>query len=876
MKRFEKSIYILLSTCITIVFLLLFMIIKKMEPFGDYSLVNYDCQSQIYPFLCTLQNKLRSGESFIYNWEGGLGDGFLPTYFYYLSSPFNLFVVFVEKNHIRAFINIIIFLRIVLSASSMSVYLSSKRVTDEKTQVFIIPLSCAYALSGYIFGYYHESMWLDSYMIFPVILLGYDRMIKNRKPMLYILSLVYSCVCSFYMTFMIGVVLVLWFILDEHESVRGFFKNAIIMGISSVIAIGMTAFSIIVSYIGVTKTHVSAEPDITHKWFGNLFNIVRYQFPLSSSINISYDNNCANLYCGIFVILLTFLYTFSNKINPAIRIKRIFLLVFMLISMNESVLNYVWHGFHYQIGIPNRFSFVLICIILITSYEALDCVDDIKKRFIGVGIALTLALTILTYFYSGFDSQYSVRMVLLISVGMVVLYGLFVLLRTVAKNRLISIIFAVFMLCEIMINSYISLSAEVFTAGRYDGVLADTEVLRENISSAETDQQFYRAKLLGTTLHNTNNVASINGVQLFSSMVSNNVLQFGSKFGIFRTDVSIDENGGYEPLDDILGVRYLYTNDEQYTSKIGYDYVDSLNNVEVYRNNNALSLGYGVSNDITSLVLDKEEVIDNVNGLVSSMTGCGNVLEEVIPEYSISGDGYGVEFGDVDYFYSRLVPVKSYDQSYIQVEFDVAETGRYNMYMNFSDYGIITVSVNDEIRRYEFTSFGGMLSLGSLNENDRVKVRIQPDEKSIGDSDIQPYLELRFLKINEEEYQRFLDVLKQNQMVVDLISGGHLEADVNLKDNQMLFTSIPYDDCWHVYENGTELQTKEVADAFLGVELGEGEHKLVFKYIPGGFYAGIIISIVSWILFIIWIIITSHIPSAGTKKGENESDEANG
>ena len=67
-----------------------------------------------------------------------------------------------------------------------------------------------------------------------------------------------------------------------------------------------------------------------------------------------------------------------------------------------------------------------------------------------------------------------------------------------------------------------------------------------------------------------------------------------------------------------------------------------------------------------------------------------------------------------------------------------------------------------------------------------------------------------------------------------------------------------------------------MADAFLGVELGEGEHKLEFKYIPGGFYSGIIISIVSWILFIIWIIITSHIPSAGTKKGENESDEANG
>ena len=125
MKIIKKNKYIFLSTVATALFLLIFMIVKGMEPFGDQTLVNYDCQSQIYPLLCTLHDKLRNGGSFFYSWEGGLGDGFLPTYFYYLSSPINLFVVFINKSDIRSFINITIVLRMTLSATAMAAYLSA-------------------------------------------------------------------------------------------------------------------------------------------------------------------------------------------------------------------------------------------------------------------------------------------------------------------------------------------------------------------------------------------------------------------------------------------------------------------------------------------------------------------------------------------------------------------------------------------------------------------------------------------------------------------------------------------------------------------------------------------------------------------------------
>ena len=459
MKFLKKNKYILLSTVATAFFLLTFMIIKGIEPFGDQTLVNYDCQSQIYPLLCTLHDKLRNGGSFFYSWEGGLGDGFLPTYFYYLSSPINFFVVFVNKSDIRSFINITIVFRMILAATAMSVYLSKKTQADKKTGAFIIPLACAYALSGFVFGFYHESMWLDSYMIFPVILLGYDRLMKQNKPGVYILSLVYSSLCSFYMTFMIGFFLVIWFLLDEYESFKAFLKKGILFGFSSALAIGMTALSILVSYIGVMKTHVEDEPDIVHKWFGNIFNIIRYQFPLSTPINVSYDNNCANLYCGLFAVMLVFVYVFTKNIKLSVKLKRILLILFLLISMNEAILNFIWHGFHYQLCIPNRFAFILIFVLLLTAYEALEEAGNIKTAAIGLIIAEVFP--IVSYFFNDFDSQYGSKTVLIASIVLVLLYGVMYMMHALTQKTAVVILFSVCMIAEVMVNAAASLSYDL-------------------------------------------------------------------------------------------------------------------------------------------------------------------------------------------------------------------------------------------------------------------------------------------------------------------------------------------------------------------------------------------------------------------------------
>ena len=75
-------------------------------------------------------------------------------------------------------------------------------------------------------------------------------------------------------------------------------------------------------------------------------------------------------------------------------------------------------------------------------------------------------------------------------------------------------------------------------------------------------------------------------------------------------------------------------------------------------------------------------------------------------------------------------------------------------------------------------------------------------------------------------------------------------GSIDIKEDQSLFLSIPYDEGWHVYENGIEIKKQKLIQSFIGVELEKGKHDIELIYTPQGYNIGIIISIVSIIFFV--------------------------
>ena len=86
-------------------------------------------------------------------------------------------------------------------------------------------------------------------------------------------------------------------------------------------------------------------------------------------------------------------------------------------------------------------------------------------------------------------------------------------------------------------------------------------------------------------------------------------------------------------------------------------------------------------------------------------------------------------------------------------------------------------------------------------------------------------------------------------------SDGRLRGTARAgKEGGILFFSIPYDEGWHVTVDGRPAETCCIGQAFLGVELEEGDHDVSLKYTPPGFRSGALISILSLLIFLGWLI----------------------
>lgn len=80
------------------------------------------------------------------------------------------------------------------------------------------------------------------------------------------------------------------------------------------------------------------------------------------------------------------------------------------------------------------------------------------------------------------------------------------------------------------------------------------------------------------------------------------------------------------------------------------------------------------------------------------------------------------------------------------------------------------------------------------------------------------------------------------------VSSTKVTFTLNSSTNQCLFTSIPYDTGWSVYDNGQKIPTQSIHGGFLGVELPSGNHELIFEYHVPGFKLSLIISSFALIL----------------------------
>ena len=198
--------YTLLAFLLPVVCMFVMMIVRGFEPFGPVTMLYSDMYHQYYPFFVNFRKALLSGDSLLYNWSLGMGMDYLGLISYYLASPLNLLSVLVPERFLLEYFSLLMPIKLGLASMFFAIFL--KKIFH-KNDLSIVVFGSFYGLCAWAMGYSWNVMWLDTFALLPLVVLGAVSLLEERKFLLYTLTLFLSVFTNYYVGFFtcIGVVL---------------------------------------------------------------------------------------------------------------------------------------------------------------------------------------------------------------------------------------------------------------------------------------------------------------------------------------------------------------------------------------------------------------------------------------------------------------------------------------------------------------------------------------------------------------------------------------------------------------------------------------------------------------------------------------------
>lgn len=805
-NRFNTALMHIYAFLFPLFIMLLLFIVRGIYPFGNESFMRTDMYHQYVPFMSEFAYKLHTGSSLFYTNHIGMGTNFLSIYAYYLASPFNFLLIFVPWDYVIEFSSYMVILKIALSSLSFNYYLSKH---TKKSSIYYAFFSMFYALSGFVCAYSWNIMWMDSLILFPLIILAFEKMAKGKGGIQYSIFLALAIMVNYYLAIMICIFLIIYYFAFFCEikrlNLNKFIQISFKFIIYSILAASLVAF-LLVPQIYALKTTASGELDFPKKvemYFPIIDILVRHLPLVKTHQGLEHY---PNIYMGSFVLLFIPLYYKCKNIKLREKIAYTLVLFMLLSSFSINVFNYIWHGFHYPNSLPARNSFIYIFIILYMCFRVFKNLASIGKKDIATSFAISIFFILLVQKIVASEQEIEFY-VYYIALAFVSLYAGLLFLYKKAFNRNLLYIFTISLVCiELCLNTSVT---SVTTSSR-EQYLENTKDIRLLID--KIDNPFYRYERISRKTKDDGAFLNFNSVSIFSSTAYADMSNFFKEIGNESSTNAYSITGQSPLFDTLLAVKYgIYEGEQKnpYLTNIA-----DLNNIYIYENPYILPLAFMDTYNIDENWNRKlKNPIERQNDLSLLLTG-ENILEEI-----------------------------EVDKSDSDISFISESSGQYFAYV--SDTSISEINVNiDGIGNKEFENLSRkyLLDLGYLDADTKLKFSTE-DNKSFS---------LKVARFNYDILGKIYEKLSYNTANIRLYEDGHIEASIEAKDSGNLFFSIPYDKSWKIYVDSYPVKANKYLGSFISIPLTKGEHNISLRYEPEGFMLGLKISILA--LFILMFI----------------------
>lgn len=804
-------------------------------PFGSESFLTEDLKYQYVDLFTWFRRVILGDTSVFYQDNVGLGSNAWGLVSYYLSSPFNLLLLFFDEEHLTDFAWLITALKLGFIQVSAVWYLK-RRFSLSNAAAFALALCFTWSL--WTATQLRNPLWLDGLILLPLGAYGVFLLVREKRwiPLAIILAIgVITCWYVAYMLILFLSLLAVFELIVFVSECGGLSAGEVIRRIAFFIL--ALAFAVLLSAFTFLPT-VMAMMGGSGGSFPVELLAARPRQVLAGFFIGNWVYSVPQHFAGTLLLLLTVAFFVVRGIKPSVKVSALVFLMFMIASAVLFPLLYVWSGMRVPNGFYCRITFLTAFLMLWMAARAFRGLSDAGSptRPLMIASVVVVAAVVASLVYGG---VFAGRRFALITVVLVVIYGVVVWCCVRQKGRSALRVAAVVALCvlpavELLYGAHLAWSQlyKGYTQEYHETYIAESKAQIEELGAADDglyriDKTYTRA---GAAALNEGLVRNYLALSTYVSSQDASAVNMLADLGYtIGGTFSVKYSIPVLATDSLLGVKYVSTE----SKPVGFVETDLEKTITLtdkksarfYRNPYALPLGYGVADSAVGFIpAEKDNPFECQNGLVSALVGSKTALYQPMhATVSDEGDGwrtYAVEVpaGAIGYVYTR---VPSGASLWVSID-DGAPFFDNHRWRH-------AVTPLDEASPQE--------ALHSVTVSTREKTAEADQDALPADA------ECLFYYMDVDTLAAAVDVLAAHPCMFSVFESGHIEASYQADESGFALLTIPAAKGWTATVNGREVAFESVFDGGLMlIPVEAGVNHIELKFVSPGFMVGCLVS----------------------------------
>ncbi len=769
-------------------------------------------------------------------WNNGIGYGadILTSNGAYYPDVFNWLSIFIPSKFSEIGFNISLVLKFYVAGLAFSYFGFYKK------QSFwaVLTGTIIYVFSGVMYVAFIESFFINPMYIFPIVMVGVDKLLKEKKSKLYVISLAYTFINYFYFGYMISIFIFIYCLLsfaidkDIEKNISNFFNIIMRFIVCSIISIGISMIVVlpillVLGGAGRLGLETYIPKLYEKKWYVGFVK----------GFITSYSMSGRDAFIGFGALSLPAVMCIFVQNNKYTKQKIEFILI--TIGLCIPIIGSIMNGFSYY---SNRWSFVYSLVVSYMVVLAMQEFRNLSKKNI-------ITIVLCAFLYAGIiiiRLRQTEQAILTAIVLMLFCTFICIISNWISENWY-KYLYLILGVVSVIVSSHYNYSEEYANATKAEveyGTALGSVMNNGGVSLLKqidvSDGSRYDENNLGR-IRNASWIYGVSGMDFYISIYNNFIDNFHNKLGLLTGASPMDYHGlnRRTELDALLGVKYYIVNSKNTNNKpYGYDNLELKTNdgkFEVYTPYNNSQLVYGFKKSIKQSDYDKLSPYDRQQVLMQAIVVEDEVANNSLDELNIKNDkiDYEVESRQNIYINNNEY-LSTSNEATLDLNFKNVNNSEIYVYFDNIDYENNNISwYNVKIQAYNNNTaisgaketvcglnyknhmYGGkhyyLVNLGYVEDNVN-KIRLKFDKGKYSIDDIVVYVKPK------EEIQNSINNL-HNVATNIKTSTNKFEYNLNLEEKENIFISLPYSKGWKVYVNGERVPVIKVDDAFMAISL---------------------------------------------------------